>query len=64
MLSNDFFHPDHVIPATEFVTAVMEQPHSLKAKMGMELLTVFAKIFIFCLGITNACVQIQDPHFF
>ena len=54
MLSNDFFHPDHVIPATEFVTAVMEQPHSLKSKMGMELLAVFGKIFIFCLWITNA----------
>ena len=26
MLADDFFHPDHVVPAAEFVAALMKLP--------------------------------------
>ena len=62
MFSDDFFHPNHVVPTIKFVSAFMESSNLGKTEMLMELFTVPSQIFILCYGITNAGIQVQNAH--
>ena len=64
VVSNDFFHPYHIVPAVKFIAAVVEGSSQLEAQMRVELCTVFGKIFVLNPGITDAGIQVQNSHFF
>lgn len=54
----DFFHPDHVIPAVEFIPALMEGACHAVAQMCVKLGAVFGEIFVLSFRITDAGVQV------
>ena len=37
MLADDFLHPDHIVPAAEFIAAFMELADLLEAKVRVEI---------------------------
>lgn len=43
----DLFHPHHVIPVSEFVTAFAEFANSLKSEMFVKFNAVARQIFVF-----------------
>lgn len=43
VLADDLLHTDHIVPAAEFVAAVVEGAREGEAKMGVELGTVFVR---------------------
>ena len=62
MFSNEFFHPDHVIPASELTGAFVKLPHFDKTEMLMELFTVFCEVLIFGNGIGDTGIHIHNSH--
>ena len=46
MFPDDLLHPDHVVPAAEFVPAFMECSHPGEAQVLMKLRAVPGQIFI------------------
>ena len=58
MLSDKFFHPDHVIPAVELITALMESSNHRITQFFMKQHAVLRQIFIFRLWISNAGIDI------
>lgn len=58
MLSDKFFHPDHVIPAVELITALMENSNHRITQFFMKQHAVLRQIFIFHLWISNAGIDI------
>ena len=55
-----FFHPDHIIPVVEFVTAFMELTYKTISHMSVKFHTVFVKMFIFLWRIGNAGIHIEN----
>ena len=51
MFSNYFLHPDHIIPAVEFISAVMEPANLSITEMTVKMLAVPGQIFILGDGI-------------
>ena len=62
MLPDDLFHPDHIIPASEFVTALIKFTDQTIPDMCMVILAVAGQILILYLRHTDACLHIQDSH--
>lgn len=60
MFSDHFLHPDHVIPSSEFVSALVEFPYQPVSHVGMKLRTVLRQIFIFRLRIADTGIQVRD----
>ena len=58
MLSDEFFHPDHVIPAVKLITALMENSNHRITQFFMKQHAVLRQIFIFRLWISNAGIDI------
>ena len=46
VLADDFFHPNHVVPAPELIAAVVEGTGQREAQMFVELGTVFGEVFV------------------
>ena len=46
VLADDFFHPNHVVPAPELIAAVVEGTGQREAQMFVELGAVFVEIFV------------------
>ena len=47
VVSDELFHPDHIIPAAELVTALVKFTHQPVAQMEMKVGAVSGKILIF-----------------
>ena len=60
MLANHFLHPDHVVPAIEFLAALVEVSHFLVTKALMKTNTVLSQVFVFGLDKGDAGIHIQD----
>ena len=60
MLSDQFLHPDHVIPSSKLIPAVMEQPNSLITHMTMELNAVLRQILVLFFWESNTRIEVQD----
>ena len=60
MISDKFLHPYHIIPAAEFVTALMEPSDKAVPHMFMEPDAVQGQIFVFLFRIGNTGVKVQD----
>ena len=58
VFANYLFHPYHVIPAAEFITAFVELTDFVKPEMFMELFAVSVKIFIFYNRVSDAGIEI------
>lgn len=56
MLADYFFHPDHVVPTVEFVTALVELSDCCKAQMRVKIGTVFGEVFVFYRRIADASI--------
>ena len=46
MLSNDLFHPNHVVPTIELLAALMEMSNCLVAQVFMEADTIQRQVFV------------------
>ena len=55
-----FFHPDHTVPAVEFIAAVFKHSCQFIAQMAVEISAVSGKIFIFLIRPCDAGVKIED----
>ena len=64
MISDNFFHPDHIVPAVEFITAVMALANLSIAKTAMKLLAVPGQIFILDCRVSNTGIQVQNAPLF
>ena len=64
MFADNFFHPDHVVPAVEFVAAVFEGSAEVEAEVFVELGAVFVEIFVLYFGVADAGIKIQNTHGF
>ena len=62
MLADDFFHPNHVVPAPELIAAVVEGTGQREAQMFVELGAVFGEVFVLHLRVADAGIQVQDAH--
>ena len=60
--ADQLFHPDHVVPAAEFISAAVKRPDRGISQMRMELRAVFGQVFVLGFGIGDAGVQIPDSH--
>ena len=58
MFSDKFFHPDHIIPASKLVSALMKCTHHMIAKPLMEMHAVLGQIFIIYLRIAYTGIDI------
>ena len=59
MFADDLFHPDHVVPAAEFIAALMKFSDFDIAQMFMELFAVSGEIFVFSDRICDAGIQVD-----
>ena len=59
MLAYKLFHPNHVVPLSEFITAFVEMCAYYISKCLVKFYTVRSEMLIFCVGICNAGIQIQ-----
>ena len=57
VLADDFFHPDHVVPAPELIAAVVEGTGQREAQMLVELGAVFCEVFVLRLRVADAGVS-------
>ena len=65
MGTEHFFHPDNVIPAVEFVAAVVETANQGVAKALMEVQAAVGDIRVFFItGYGNAGVDVEYSHGF
>ena len=64
MLSNLFFHPDHVVPRAEFVSALIKFTNETIAHVCMELDAVVIEVRVFCWCAGNTCIHIKNALFF
>ncbi len=64
MLADNLFHPYHVIPASEFIAALMKCSDFCISEMRMEIRAVCCQVFIILIRIADAGIQIQNTHFF
>ena len=64
MLSNLFFHPDHVVPRAEFVSALIKFTNETIAHVCMELDAVVIEVRVFCWCAGNTCIHIENALFF
>ena len=62
VLADDFFHPDHVVPAPELIAAVVEGTGQREAQMLVELGAVFGEVFVLRLRVADAGVEVEDTH--
>ena len=62
-MPDDLFHPYHVVPAAEFVTAFMKSADLCKTEMPVELFAVPGKVFILNDRIADAGIQIENAGF-
>ena len=56
MGSDDLFHPNHIVPPTKLIAALMKFAHFYKAKVLVKIRTVGSQIRIIPYGIANAGV--------
>ena len=64
MLSNLFFHPDHVVPRAEFVSTLIKFTNETIAHVCMELDAVVIEVRVFCWCAGNTCIHIENALFF
>ena len=64
MFSNHFFHPYHVIPASELEPALVEFANFCESEVFMEICTVCWQVFMILFRIPDAGIQIKYPHLF
>ena len=62
MLADAFLHPDHVVPAAELVSALLESAGEGEAHVRVKVCAVAGEIFVLFLWPAEAGVQIQDAH--
>ena len=62
MKADELFHPDHVVPAAEFIPAFPEHSHLFEAHMRVEAFAVVGEIFVLGVGMTDAGVEIEHAH--
>lgn len=62
VLADDFFHPDHVVPAPELIAAVVEGTGQCEAQMFVELGAVFGEVFVLHLRVADAGVEVEGTH--
>ena len=64
MLPNHFFHPYHIKPLSEFITAVMKMSDLSKSHIVMETYAVIIKISSLLYRAGNTCIHIKYTHIF
>lgn len=64
MLSDIFFHIDHIIPAVKFITAVVQVGADFKSQMLMEVYACLCKVFVLSLSVCHTGVEVQYVLFF
>lgn len=52
-----------MIPAAELISALPKFPNLCKSESGVKPSAVFVQIFILCFRVSDADVEIQNPHF-
>ena len=60
MVPDDFFHPYHIIPSSEFEPALMKCTDECISKMLMKIDAVSRQIFILDHRRSNTCIHIQN----
>ena len=60
MVSDDFLHPDDVVPASELPSALMEVGDFRIAQTFVEADTVVRQVFILGLHPGDGCIQVED----
>lgn len=60
MLADDLLHPDHVVPASELVAALVEVPDLLETEVGMESLAVVREVFVLRDGAGYTGVKVKN----
>ncbi len=60
VLIDHLLHPNHVIPFTEFIAALVEFPDHRISHMAVKCDAVIRQICILRVGISNAGIQVQD----
>ena len=60
MIPDDHFHPDHIVPAIEFIAAFVECPDFSEAHVRVELFAVPRQVLVFLDGIADAGVEIGN----
>ena len=63
VFADKFLHPDHIIPSVEFITAFIEFSYQAVTHVSVEFYAVFIQVFIFCGGISDAGIHVQDSLF-
>ena len=58
MPADNFFHPNHMIPASEFAPALVKSADSLETEMGMKIRAVCREIFVIFIGVSNAGIEV------
>ena len=62
MPADKLFHPDHIVPAPEFIAAAAEGAGKRKAQMCVEVGTVPVQVGVLLPGHTDAGVEVEDTH--
>ena len=60
MLPRQLLHPDHVVPASEFVGALPEQARSAVAHVFVEIGAVGREVFVRLIRIGDARIEVLD----
>ena len=60
MFTDHLFHPNHVIPASKLLAALVEVGHSSVAELFMEAYAVLRQIVILGLDEGDAGIHIKD----
>ena len=64
MLSDQLLHPDHIIPASKLIPALIELSDHAIAKMRMEFHAIVRQVFVLLRRIGDTGVHIQKSLFF
>lgn len=60
MFSNQFLHPNHVVPASELLSALMEVCHPFVAKLFVETNAVLCQVLIFGIDEGDTGIQVEN----
>ena len=64
MRTDELLHPYHIIPTSELISAFVKFSDLCESEMFVEFGAVFCQIFVLRRGISDAGVQVENPHFF
>ena len=64
MFSDDFLHPNYVIPLPEFLSALVEVRHLHVTHLLVEMHTVLCQMLVLRIDLGNAGIEIENPLLF